>query len=86
VQADQAGNASYAAAPSVQQAFSVLKANQAISFGALALSSIPVLHAIGSTVAAGAFATLVFAAMLSGAGIQFPEGKDGDANADRNRN
>ena len=55
------------------------------SFGALALSSIPVLHAIGSTVAVGAFVTLVFAAMLSGAGIQFPEGKDGDADADRNR-
>jgi predicted exporter len=55
------------------------------SFGALALSSIPVLHAIGSTVAVGAFVTLVFAAMLSGAGIQFPGGKDGDADADRNR-
>jgi len=35
------------------------------SFGVLALSTIPVLHAIGSTVAAGAFITLVFTAALS---------------------
>lgn len=35
------------------------------SFGALALSQIPVLHAIGSTVALGAFLTLVFAAALA---------------------
>ena len=34
------------------------------SFGVLALSRVPVLHAIGSTVAIGAFATLMFAAML----------------------
>jgi predicted exporter len=35
------------------------------SFGLLSLSSIPVLHAIGSTVAAGALLTLVFAAALA---------------------
>ena len=35
------------------------------SFGLLSLSAIPVLHAIGSTVAAGAFLTLVFAAALA---------------------
>jgi predicted exporter len=35
------------------------------SFGLLSLSAIPVLHAIGSTVAAGAFLTLVFAAALT---------------------
>ena len=35
------------------------------SFGVLSLSSIPVLQSIGSTVAAGAFITLVFAAMLA---------------------
>ncbi len=35
------------------------------SFGALALSQIPVLHAIGSTVALGAFLTLAFAAALA---------------------
>ena len=38
------------------------------SFGVLALSTIPVLNAIGSTVAAGAFLTLVFA-------LQFAQGK-----------
>lgn len=36
-----------------------------VAFGTLALSSIPVLKAIGSTVALGTFATLVFAAMLA---------------------
>jgi predicted exporter len=35
------------------------------SFGVLALSAIPVLHAMGSTVAMGALATLVFSAMLA---------------------
>jgi predicted exporter len=40
------------------------------SFGVLALSSIPVLHAIGSTVALGALFTLLFAA------IQFAHGKN----------
>jgi predicted exporter len=34
------------------------------SFGILSLSAIPVLNAIGSTAALGAFCTLVFAAML----------------------
>ena len=38
------------------------------SFGVLALSDIPVLHAIGSTVALGALATLAFSAMLCGFG------------------
>jgi predicted exporter len=35
------------------------------SFGLLSLSAIPVLHAIGSTVAAGALLTLVFSAALA---------------------
>jgi predicted exporter len=35
------------------------------SFGVLAISDIPVLHAIGSTVALGAAATLAFSAMLA---------------------
>jgi predicted exporter len=35
------------------------------SFGLLSLSAIPILHAIGSTVAAGAFLTLVFSAALA---------------------
>jgi predicted exporter len=42
------------------------------SFGLLALSAIPVLHAIGSTVAAGAAATLVFAAALAPSGREAP--------------
>lgn len=40
------------------------------SFGVLALSQIPVLRAIGSTVALGAFATLLFAAMLAPPEVQ----------------
>jgi len=35
-------------------------------FGVLSLSSVPVLQAIGSTVALGAFLTLVFSAVLMG--------------------
>jgi predicted exporter len=51
------------------------------SFGALSLSSIPVLHAIGTTVALGAFATLVFAAMLADYGIHFAQGNPEHAHA-----
>ena len=46
------------------------------SFGVLALSRIPVLHAIGSTVALGAFITLVFAAMLTPRGLQSAQARD----------
>lgn len=51
------------------------------SFGVLSLSSIPVLEAIGSTVALGAFVTLLFAAMLAtgietGSGIRFAHAHD----------
>jgi predicted exporter len=49
------------------------------SFGVLALSSIPVLRAMGSTVAVGAFITLLFAA------IQFPQGKLEHADDHRHR-
>jgi predicted exporter len=42
------------------------------SFGVLAISEIPVLRAIGSTVALGAFAALAFAAMLSRPGLVDP--------------
>ncbi|HUP97398.1 MAG TPA: MMPL family transporter [Usitatibacter sp.] len=55
------------------------------SFGALALSGIPLLRAIGSTVALGAFATLVFAAMLAGRGIQFPPVHESHADDHRQR-
>ena len=55
------------------------------SFGALSLSSIPVLHAIGSTVALGAFITLIFAAMTSRVAIQFPRGHNEHADDHRYR-
>jgi predicted exporter len=55
------------------------------SFGALSLSSIPVLHAIGSTVALGAFATLVFAATLADYGIHFAQGNPEHAHAHQHR-
>ena len=55
------------------------------SFGALGLSGIPLLRAIGSTVALGAIITLVFAAMLAGRGIQFPQGSQRHADDHRDR-
>jgi predicted exporter len=45
------------------------------SFGVLALSDIPVLRAMGSTVSLGAFATLVLSAMLFRPGVTIPQGK-----------
>jgi predicted exporter len=55
------------------------------SFGALSLSGIPVLRAIGSTVALGAFITLVFAAMCGAGALQFPRGNNLHADDHRNR-
>jgi predicted exporter len=52
-------------APRTLASLALANATTVASFGLLALSSIPVLHAIGSTVAAGAFATLAFAAALA---------------------
>ena len=51
------------------------------SFGALSLSSIPVLNAIGTTVAIGAFLTLLFAAMLADYGIHSAQGHPEHAHA-----
>ena len=54
VQADQAGNGSYNPAPSVQQSFTVSKANQTISFapfGAKTLAQSPV--TVGATASSG---------------------------------
>ena len=51
--------------PRTLASLALANATTVASFGLLAFSSIPVLHAIGSTVAAGAFATLVFAAALA---------------------
>jgi predicted exporter len=41
-----------------------------IGFGVLALSSVPILSAVGSTVAPGAFLALVFAAVLAAPGAK----------------
>ena len=54
-----------AATPRTLASLALANATTVASFGLLALSSIPVLHAIGSTVAAGALLTLVFAAALA---------------------
>ena len=54
IQASQAGNASYAAAPNVNQSFTIAKATQTISFGALGdrpLGSAP--FSIGATASSG---------------------------------
>jgi hypothetical protein len=54
VQADQAGSASFNAAPPVQQSFSVTKADQTITFGVLSAKSLaqsPV--TIGATASSG---------------------------------
>ena len=45
-------------------------------FGVLAASSIPVLRAVGSTVAPGAVAALLFAAMLAPSALQFRGGEN----------
>ena len=50
--------------PRTLASLAIANATTVASFGVLAASSIPVLHALGSTVAPGALATLVFSAML----------------------
>ena len=74
-----------ASAPRTLASLALANFTTVASFGALALSGIPLLRAIGSTVAAGAFLTLVFAAMLSGGGIQFPRGNQRHADDHRTR-
>ena len=44
------------------------------SFGVLAVSEIPILHAIGATVAVGAFCALAFSAMLARGGVTIAAG------------
>ncbi|MGZ5073046.1 MAG: MMPL family transporter [Usitatibacter sp.] len=53
------------ATPRTLASLALANATTVASFGVLSLSSIPVLQSIGSTVAAGAFITLLFAAMLA---------------------
>jgi predicted exporter len=54
-----------AAAQRTLASLALANATTVAGFGILAVSSIPVLHAIGSTVALGAFVTLLFAAMTA---------------------
>ncbi|MGB6487309.1 MAG: MMPL family transporter, partial [Steroidobacteraceae bacterium] len=72
-----AGNAARGgAATSELTLASLLVANCAtvVAFGVLALSSVPVLHDLGETVAPGAFLALIYAALLARqpGGIEFP--------------
>jgi predicted exporter len=54
-----------AGSPRTLASLALANATAVASFGILAVSAIPVLHAIGLTVAVGTAAALVFAAMLS---------------------
>jgi predicted exporter len=57
------------AAPRTLASLALANLTTVASFGVLGLSQIPVLAAIGSTVALGAFATLLLSAAASGRGI-----------------
>jgi predicted exporter len=63
-----------ASAPRTLASLTLANLTTVASFAALALSEIPVLRAIGSTVALGAFAALVFSAMLARPGGTIPAG------------
>ncbi|HET7548248.1 MAG TPA: MMPL family transporter [Usitatibacter sp.] len=62
---DRMAAARGAATPRTLASLALANATTVASFGLIAFSTIPVLHAIGSTVAAGAFATLLFAAAFA---------------------
>jgi predicted exporter len=51
--------------PRTMASLALANATAVATFGILSLSQIPVLNAIGSTVALGAFVTLVFAALVT---------------------
>ena len=53
------------ATPRTFASLGLANATTVAAFGVMGVSSVPVLHALGSTVALGAFATLAFAAMLA---------------------
>jgi predicted exporter len=63
-----------ASAPRTLASLTLANLTTVASFGALAISEIPVLRAIGSTVALGAFSSLLFAAMLARPGGTIPAG------------
>ncbi len=72
---DRLARAPAADTPRTLASLLLANATTVASFGILALSDIPVLHAIGSTVALGAFLTLAFAAALApGASGREPRG------------
>ncbi|HET6265118.1 MAG TPA: MMPL family transporter, partial [Usitatibacter sp.] len=58
-------------APRTLASLAVANLTTVAGFGVLAASSIPLLAAVGSTVALGAFTALAFAAMLTPAALQF---------------
>lgn len=60
------------AAPRTLASLALANLTTVASFGVLGLSQIPVLAAIGSTVALGAFVTLIFSAAIAGRGIIRP--------------
>jgi predicted exporter len=62
---DRMAAARDAATPRTLASLALANATTVASFGLIAFSTIPVLHAIGSTVAAGALATLLFAAAFA---------------------
>jgi predicted exporter len=62
---DRMATARGAATPRTLASLALANATTVASFGLIAFSTIPVLHAIGSTVAAGALATLLFAAAFA---------------------
>ncbi|MEO7742475.1 MAG: MMPL family transporter [Usitatibacter sp.] len=64
---DRLGTADDGSAPRTLASLVLANATTVAGFGVLAFSSVPVLQSIGSTVALGAFLTLVFAAVLSNA-------------------
>jgi predicted exporter len=63
---DRAGSGDAAEVHRMLASLALANVTTVTGFGILALSSIPVLHAIGSTVALGTFVTLLFAAMTAG--------------------
>jgi predicted exporter len=66
---DQLAQSGGEAAPRTLASLALANATTVASFGVLGMSQIPVLAAIGSTVALGAFVTLLFSAAIAGRGI-----------------
>jgi predicted exporter len=67
-------DAAGSSAPRTLASLTLANVTTVASFGVLAISEIPVLRAMGATVALGAFCALVLAAMLSRPGGTIPAG------------